>query len=69
MFMGLAIDSRIKTSDVGIPLLHTEFKVSAVEHNSTVEQCYGCLTTSKAIQKVSSNILYNLFTKDGVELY
>lgn len=36
MFMGLAIDSRIKTSDVGTPLLHTKFKVRATEHNSTV---------------------------------
>jgi hypothetical protein len=31
--MGLVIDSRIKTPDAKIPLLQTEFKVKATEHN------------------------------------
>jgi hypothetical protein len=33
VFMGLVIDSRIKTPDAKIPLLQTEFKVKATEHN------------------------------------
>jgi hypothetical protein len=36
MFMDPAVDSRIKPSDVGILVLHTEFETRAVEHNSSV---------------------------------
>lgn len=39
MFMGMTIDSRRKTLDVGIPLLPIQSKVRAVEHNSSVEEC------------------------------
>ena len=32
--MGLVVDLRIKTMDGGIPLIHTEFEVAAVERIS-----------------------------------
>lgn len=35
--MGSTIDSRIQTPDVGVPLFHTESKVTTVEHNSSTE--------------------------------
>ena len=35
--MGPAVDSRIKTLDVGIPVLQTESEVRVVKHNSSVE--------------------------------
>lgn len=42
VFMDLAIDSRIKTSDVRIPLFHTESEVKIWDnwtHNSSGELC------------------------------
>ena len=35
--MGPAVDSRIKTPDVGIPLLEIEIEVKAKEHNLLIE--------------------------------
>jgi hypothetical protein len=35
--MGPTIDMRIKTSSVGIPLLHVEFEVKATKHNSSAK--------------------------------
>ena len=34
MIVNLVVDPRIKTLDVGTPLIPTESKVDAVEHNS-----------------------------------
>jgi hypothetical protein len=35
--MSPIVDSRIKTLDVRIPLLHIEFKVKTIEHMSSSE--------------------------------
>ena len=43
--MGSAIDSRIKISDVGIPVLQTESEVRAVVHSSSAELYYGTQVT------------------------
>jgi hypothetical protein len=37
--MGPTVDSKIKTPDDGIPMLHIEYEVKTVEHNSLVELC------------------------------
>jgi hypothetical protein len=37
VFMGPTIDLRIKTPDVGMPVLHTKFEVKETKHNFTVE--------------------------------
>lgn len=39
--MGLTVDARMKALGVGTPLLQTEFKSKAAEHNSSVEYCHG----------------------------
>ena len=41
VFMGPVVDSRIKPLDVRIPVLHIEYEVRGVEHNSSL--MYGCL--------------------------
>jgi hypothetical protein len=38
--MGLAIDLRIKTSNVGIPLFQCDSKVRTIEDNSSTKECY-----------------------------
>ena len=38
VFMGLAVDLRVKTSDVGIPLLQIEFEAGTTEHNSLINR-------------------------------
>ena len=35
--MGPKVDSRIKTPDARVSLLHTQYEVSVTEHNSLVE--------------------------------
>jgi hypothetical protein len=35
--MGPTIDLRIKTPDVGMPMLHTKFEVKETKHNFIVE--------------------------------
>lgn len=41
--MGPTVDSRIKTPDDGIPVLHIEYEVKTTEHNSLVELCNAVL--------------------------
>ena len=36
--MGPAVDSRIKTSDAGIPVIQSESEVRAAEHSSSADQ-------------------------------
>ena len=52
--MGTTIDSRIKTSDVRIPLLWTESKVRAAEHSSLVEECQVSLSLSTMLEHMST---------------
>lgn len=35
VFMGLAVGSRVKSPDVGIPVLRIELKVKVAEHDSS----------------------------------
>lgn len=37
MFMGLEVDSWIKTLDVEFPLLQIQFEVKVVDHNSSTK--------------------------------
>jgi hypothetical protein len=39
VFVGSAIDSRVKPPDAKIPVLETQYGVKEVEHNSRVEWC------------------------------
>lgn len=39
--MGPVVDSRIKTSDVGIPLFQIISEVRATKHISSTEECSG----------------------------
>ena len=41
--MGPAVDLRIKTLDVGIPMLHTKFEVRAAIHSSSANNVMICL--------------------------
>ena len=44
--MGPAVDSRIKTSDAGIPLLQSESEVRAAEHSSSADQLSNVMLIS-----------------------
>ena len=46
MFLGPAVDSRIKTPDAGISLLQSESEVRAAEHSSSADQLSNVMLIS-----------------------
>lgn len=46
MFIGPALDSRVKTPDPGIPLLQSESEVRAAEYSSSADQLSNVMLIS-----------------------
>lgn len=58
MFIGPTIDLRIKSPDVGIPLLQTKFRVMVVEHISSLSNVYEHIKKTCCMSYMFNSVEY-----------